>query len=299
MPAAVIVADLVKRYGAHAALSGISFAIEPGEIFGLLGPNAAGKTTTLECLIGLRRPDAGTLSVFGLDPGRESRAVRERIGVQLTALPDRIRVHEALQMFAGFYRRRADIPALLERVALTDRAQHRFAILSAGQRQRLAIALALVNEPELVLLDEPSAGLDAHARRDLHALVRGLKHDGRTVLLTTHHIDEAESLCDRVAIIDCGRIVAVGVPRELVASSGLPSRVAFSANRPLDDQVLRALPGVCALDADGLCSDRVHATVAALVRAIETAGGELTALSVRAPSLEDVFVALTSRKDRS
>jgi ABC-2 type transport system ATP-binding protein len=179
---------------------------------------------------------------------------------------------------------------------LSERAGARFATLSAGQRQRLALALALVNEPELIALDEPTAGLDPHARRDLHQVVRALKREGRTVLLTTHHIDEAEALCDRVAIVDSGRIVALGSPAELVAAAKLPTRIAFASTRPLDPAALRALPDVAAVEDGVLATSRVHATVAGLVRAVEAAGGELTALTVRAPSLEDAFLVLTGKR---
>ena len=187
MPGTVTVSDLSKRYGAVQAVRGLSFSVAAGEVFGMLGPNGAGKTTTIECLIGLREPDGGTIEVCGFDARRQPREVKERIGVQLqaTALQDLLSVREALRLFGSFYRRRADPERLLARFALTDKADARFASLSGGQQQRVAMALALVNEPELLLLDEPTAGLDPQARRELHGVIRELKADGRTVLLTT------------------------------------------------------------------------------------------------------------------
>src|SRR3954462_6129597 len=221
MPAKVIVRDLRKRYDRVEAVRGVSFTIEAGEIFGLLGPNGAGKTTTVECLIGLREPDAGDLEVCGLDARRYPQEVKQKIGVALqsTSLQDKITPREALRLFSSFYPQRAKPDELLQRMALTDKADARFDTLSGGQRQRLALALAFVNRPELIFLDEPTTGLDPQARRELHGVIAQMKRDGYTVLFTTHYLDEAEELCDRVAIIDRGRIVATGAPRELIAQS--------------------------------------------------------------------------------
>jgi ABC-2 type transport system ATP-binding protein len=219
MPAPVIVRDLTKRFGAVEAVRGVSFTIERGEIFGLLGPNGAGKTTTVECLVGLREPDGGELNVCGLDVRREPRAVKEKIGValQTTSLQDKITPREALRLFGALYPERIEPAALLERFGLTAKGDVAVDTLSGGQRQRLALALAFVNRPAVVVLDEPTSGLDPQARRELHAHIAQLKRDGCTVLLTTHYLDEAERLCDRVAIIHQGRIVATGAPRDLVA----------------------------------------------------------------------------------
>jgi ABC-2 type transport system ATP-binding protein len=305
MPAKVIVRDLRKRYDGVEAVGGVSFTIEPGEVFGLLGPNGAGKTTTLECLIGLREPDAGDLQVCGFDARRHPREVKQRIGVALqsTALPDQITPREALRMFGAFYRERAAPERLLERFALTEKADARFDTLSGGQRQRLALALAFVNQPELVFLDEPTTGLDPQSRRELHAAIARMKEDGYTVLFTTHYLDEAEALCDRVAIIDRGRIVATGTPRELVArTSGLQS-VTLVTERPLERSRLAGLPGVTELvcDADGTTvrfqTANAPDTLAGLAPLLAAAGAELLDLHVRKASLEDVFLGLTRSED--
>src|SRR5215213_4599475 len=210
MAAHVNVRDLRKSYDGVEAVRGVSFTVEPGEIFGLLGPNGAGKTTTVECLIGLREPDGGELEVCGLDARKHPREVKQKIGVALqsTALQDKITPREALRMFGSFYRDRVSPEALLRRFDLQEKADARFETLSGGQRQRLALALAFVNRPQLVFLDEPTTGLDPQSRRELHAAIAQMKRDGYTVVFTTHYLDEAEELCDRVAIIDRGRIVA-------------------------------------------------------------------------------------------
>ncbi len=301
MTATLTVTDLVKSYGAVQAVRGLSFAVAPGEIFGLLGPNGAGKTTTIECLIGLRDADGGSITICGHDLRREGDAVRERIGVQLqaTALPERITVREALQLFASFYAKRAAPEALLARFSLTDKATARFETLSGGQKQRLAMALAMVNEPEVLFLDEPTAALDPQARRELHEAIRGVKAAGRSVLLSTHYIDEAELLCDRVAIVDHGRIIALDTPANLIAGTSASTRVAFTTAAPLAADAVRALEGVSGVSADGratvLASAAPNRTIIALVHLIESSGGELVDLQIRKPSLEDVFIQLTGR----
>ena len=218
MPAKVIVRNLSKRYGGVEAVRGVSFEIEAGEIFGLLGPNGAGKTTTLECLVGLREADAGELKVCGLDARKHPQEVKQRIGVALqsTALQDKITPREALKLFGSFYRERAEPAALLARFALTEKADARFDTLSGGQRQRLALALAFVNTPELVLLDEPTTGLDPQARHVIWERLRNLLKQGKTLLLTTHFMEEAERLCSRIAIMDHGKIISGGDPRALI-----------------------------------------------------------------------------------
>ena len=240
MPAKVIVRDLKKHYDGVEAARGVSFDIEDGEIFGLIGPNGAGKTTTLECVIGLREPDSGRIEICGIDARQHPFDVKEKIGaaLQTTSLQDKITPREALALFASFYRQRTAAAELLERFGLTAKADAPFDTLSGGQRQRLALALAFVNRPELVFLDEPTSALDAQSRRDLHREILRMKADGHTVLLTTHYIDEAEALCDRVAVIDKGTIVATGGTRELMGqSSALPS-VTVTATRPLDRAAL-------------------------------------------------------------
>ncbi|WP_410587425.1 ABC transporter ATP-binding protein [Amycolatopsis sp. lyj-23] len=216
------VTDLRKCYGNRVAVDGVSFTVERGEIFGILGTNGAGKTTTVECLQGLRRADGGTISVLGLDPAADHVALTRRVGVQLqeSRLPAKLRVREALELFASFYPDSADVDVLLDQLGLRDHARSYFGKLSGGQKQRVSIALALVGQPELAILDELTTGLDPHARRETWQLVEGVRATGVTVLLVTHFMDEAERLCDRVAIFDAGRVVATGTPAELRATAG-------------------------------------------------------------------------------
>ncbi len=306
MSAHVVVRDLRKSYAGVEAVRGVSFNIEAGEIFGLLGPNGAGKTTTVECLIGLREPDAGELEVCGFDARRHPREVKQMIGVALqsTSLQDKITPREALRLFGSFYRERVPPGELLERFALTEKADARFETLSGGQRQRLAIALAFVNRPKLVLLDEPTTGLDPQSRRELHAAIAQMKHDGYTVLFTTHYLDEAEHLCDRVAIIDRGRIVGEGAPRDLIAQSKGRQSVTLLTSRAVELAQLSALPGaveVVATDASSAAFQfqtvDANASVAALMRLLNETRVELVDLQVRKASLEDVFLRLTSRHE--
>jgi ABC-2 type transport system ATP-binding protein len=295
----VVVRDLVKSYGSAQAVRGVSLSIKTGEIFGLLGPNGAGKTTTLECIIGLRQPDSGHIEVCGYNALAQSKEVKQRIGVQLqaTALQDKIRVREALALFASFYKKHADPDSLLERFSLVDKARSRFETLSSGQKQRLAIALALINEPEVLLLDEPTAGLDPQSRRELHGVVRQMREEGRTVLLTTHYIEEAEQLCDRIAIIDQGKIIATGTPAELVAGARSLPRIAFSAARPMDLSRVKSLASVQHANADGerwiIGTTNVSQTVVDLVGLLQAENNELRDLQIRRPTLEDVFIELT------
>ena len=216
------VTDLRKRYGSRVAVDGVSFTVERGEIFGILGTNGAGKTTTVECLQGLRQADAGRISLLGLDPASDRAALTRRVGVQLqeSQLPAKLRVREALELFASFYPEPADVDVLLDQLDLRDHARAYFGKLSGGQKQRVSIALALVGNPELAILDELTTGLDPHARRETWQLVEGVRATGVTVLLVTHFMDEAERLCDRVAIFDAGRVVATGTPAELRAAAG-------------------------------------------------------------------------------
>jgi ABC-2 type transport system ATP-binding protein len=302
MPPKVTVRNLVKRYGAVEAARDVSFEIQDGEIFGLIGPNGAGKTTTVECVIGLRSPDSGTIEVCGIDAQRQPKAVKERIGaaLQTTALQDKITPREALALFGTFYRHRTDPAALLERFALGDKADAAFDTLSGGQRQRLALALAFVNKPELVFLDEPTAGLDPHSRRELHGEIARMKDDGATVLLTTHYLNEAEALCDRIAVIDRGRIVATGSPRELVAGSSAVPTVQLTTTRRLDGEWLGQVPGVegLTIDASGLSAQfrarDPRATVSRVLAELEARGIDIVELHVSKATLEDVFLQLTS-----
>jgi ABC-2 type transport system ATP-binding protein len=301
----VRVSDLRKRYGPLEAVAGVSFDINDGEIFGLLGPNGAGKTTTIECVLGLNTPDSGDIEICGIDARRHPRAVREKVGaaLQTTALPDRITAREALEVFGAFYQNRQPTEALLQRFSLTSKADVAVDTLSGGQKQRLALALAFVNSPELVFLDEPTAGLDAHSRRELHGEIQKMRADGHTVLLTTHLLDEADLLCDRIAIISKGRIVAVGSPRELVARSARLQQISFETDRPFAATLIAGLPGVQRERHDHAAGEDISggvlhtttpgATVIALVSALESQGIGLEQLHVQKATLEDVFVELT------
>jgi ABC-2 type transport system ATP-binding protein len=280
------------------AVRGVSLEVHEGEIFGLLGPNGAGKTTVLECIVGLRVPDEGDIEVAGIDATRRTRDMQQRIGVMLqaTALQDKITPREALQLFGSFYRHASDPGSLLERFSLTDKADTTFDTLSGGQRQRLALALAFVNTPEILFLDEPTAGLDPQSRRELREEIARLKHDGRTVLLTTHDVDEAERLCDRVAIMDRGRIIAVGTPLELSAESASMQSVAFRTNTPIDAGRLSRVDGIADLVCDGTSTTfrtaDMRPTLRALAEFLQHEGIDLIDLHVRRATLEDVFLRL-------
>jgi len=299
MPDLLVVHRLTKRYGATEAVRGLSFAVAEGEIFGLLGPNGAGKTSTLECLAGLREPDAGEITVAGLDLRRAPRDVRAILGatLQTTALRDSLTPREALRLFGALYPRRTPPEPLLQRFNLADKADAPFATLSGGQRQRLALALAFVNQPKLVLLDEPAAGLDPLARRDLQADILRLKDDGHTVLLSTHDLDEAERLCDRVAVLHRGEIVALGPPRDLVRS---PARRhgAIRTLPALDPERVARLAGIEDVTRDGTLlrfGTRTPAeTLAALATLVLESRVELISLEIQPSSLEETFLALTA-----
>jgi len=293
--AVVAVDGLAKRYGNLAAVDGISFHVGRGEIFGMVGPNGAGKTTTVECVEGLRRPDAGRVTVLGLDPWRDAPALRERMGVQLqtASLPQRIKVGEAVGLFASFYRQAADGDALLARLGLGDTRKQYVSQLSGGQRQRLFVALALINRPEVVFLDELTTGLDPQGRRAIWDLVREMRAEGATVVLTTHFMDEAERLCDRVAIVDHGRIIALDVPATLVRRLGAEARVVFDLDGDLNPATLGVLDGVRRVERE---SERVvvsGGSLAAVVNTLEAAGVRFRTLRTEQPNLEDVFLALT------
>ncbi len=301
----VRVSDLRKRYGDVEALAGITFEVGRGEVFGLLGPNGAGKSTTIEILEGLRTQDGGEAIVLGLDVRRDAGALKTRIGVQLqtAALYPRLTVTELIDLFASFYPRSVPTGDLIRQLDLGERSNAQTRQLSGGQRQRLSVALALVNDPELVFLDEPTTGMDPAARRSLWELVRGLRDRGRTVLLTTHYMEEAEALCDRIAIMDHGRILEMGTVDELVTRRFHERAVHFDRLDGVDATALAALPGVrrVAHEDDGatfLYTDDVAATIGALLAIAEEHGVEPRGLGIRSPSLEDVFLALTGRAIR-
>ena len=304
MPANVVVHDLWKHYGAVPAVRGVSFTVEPGEIFGLLGPNGAGKTSTLECLVGLRDSTQGEIEICGLNARIAARAVKEKIGValQTTALQDKITAREAVRLFGSFYRDSVAAPELLQRFGLGEKADARFDTLSGGQRQRLALALAFVNRPAVVFLDEPTTGLDPQSRRELHEHIRQMKRDGCTVLLSTHHLEDAEQLCDRIAIIDQGRIVATGAPHELMAGAGGLQTLALVTTPMLPMDELAGLAGVTEVENAGtamrLRSRDVAATLEALGTLMRERAVELVDLQVRKASLEDVFLQLTRRETK-
>jgi ABC-2 type transport system ATP-binding protein len=302
MPVHIAVRDLRKRYGGVEALRGVSFGVERGEIFGLLGPNGAGKTTALECLTGLRAPDAGVIEVNGVDVARDPRTARERIGValQTTALQDKITPREALRLFGSFYRDSEAPAALLERFALTAKADAAFETLSAGQRQRLALALAFVNRPDALVLDEPTSGLDPQARRELHAEIARSKAEGRTVLLATHDLEEAEQLCDRVAIVAAGQVIAVGAPRELAARSSAAYSARLVAAAAIDRALLADAAGVVDLVCEGVVARFRTAdatqTLAQVTQRLAAARVDVVELDVRKATLEEVFLQLTEEK---
>ncbi|MFN0055283.1 MAG: ABC transporter ATP-binding protein [Planctomycetales bacterium] len=309
MPAAILCRQLVKTYPGRPpveAVRGLDLTVDTGECFGLLGPNGAGKTTTIEILEGLLERDAGDVEVLGRAWGRDDDAIRQRIGISLqeTKLSDKLSVRETLTLFRSFYRQGLDPQQALEEVSLTDKADAWVVKLSGGQRQRLAVACALVGNPELLFLDEPTTGLDPQSRRQLWDIIRGFKQRGQTVLLTTHYMDEAERLCDRVAIVDQGRVIAQGSPQQLIAGLGGEHIIRFRASgEPGDDlspERLQGLAAVRAVRQEGedytLSVSEPHLALPALLEYLCRCGRELTNLSTRHASLEDVFVALTGRR---
>lgn len=298
---AIRVRDLRKRYDDIQAVDGVSFEVGRGEVFGMLGPNGAGKTTTVEILEGLRVPDSGTAVVLGLDVASEAVALKERIGVQLQApaMYPNLTVRETIDLFRSFYRRSRSTSELIDALDLGERRDAPTKALSGGQRQRLSVALALVNDPEVLFLDEPTTGLDPQARRSLWDVVRGLKAAGATVLLTTHYMEEAEQLCDRLVVMDHGRVLEVGSVRELVARRFAEPAVRFDAIPGIGDTVLTSLPGVTRVvheeGAVALYTRDVPATIGGLLSTAGEAGAEPGNLAVRRATLEDVFLDLTGR----
>ncbi|HTT71903.1 MAG TPA: ABC transporter ATP-binding protein [Anaeromyxobacteraceae bacterium] len=296
---------LVKRYEEVVAVDGLDLEVLRGECFGLLGPNGAGKTSTLEVLEGLIAPTAGEVEVLGRSWGRHERELRERLGITLqeTRLPEKLTVLEIVELFRSFYERGRAVEEIIALVALEEKRRVWYEKLSGGQKQRLAVACALVGDPQLLFLDEPTTGLDPQSRRQLWDVVLGLKAEGRTVLLTTHYMDEAERLCDRVAIVDRGRVIALGTPRELIARVAGHAVVEFAVDGALlDEAALGALPGARGLRRTpggfALTVDRVHVAVPALLAHLEASRAPLERLSTHSATLEDVFVTLTGRRLR-
>jgi ABC-2 type transport system ATP-binding protein len=295
--------NMRKTYGKTTAVDDVSFEIRRGEIFGMVGPNGAGKTTTIECCEGLRRLDGGTLRVLGLDPQADVVALRKRTGVQLqsAALPPRIKVWEALDLFASFYPSGSDWKTLMERLGLVEKRNAYASNLSGGQKQRLFIALSLLNDPELVFLDELTTGLDPQARRAMWDLVRDIRDKGKTVFLTTHFMEEAERLCDRVAILDHGRIIALDTPPNLIRSLNAENRVAFITEESFPADSLKAVPGVVRVET---AADRVvvygrgDALVGGVVAALGAKGIPFRDLRTEQATLDDVFLTLTGRELR-
>jgi ABC-2 type transport system ATP-binding protein len=298
------VENLVKRYGDLEAVRGVSFSVEEGEVFGLLGPNGAGKTSTIEVLEGLRVADGGRVSVCGFDPLKNPTELKHEIGaaLQSTSLPDKLRVSEALRLFASFYKRGRKSEELLKRFGLEEKRNAFYSQLSGGQKQRLALALALVNDPKVLFLDEPTAGLDPQVRREIYDIIEELKREKKTIVLTTHYIEEAERLCDRVAIVDHGKVIVQGTPRELKQASANTSRVEVRLAKPASNGTLKSLDGVVdARELGGayvLHCQRTAPAIVALVKHLEADGNELVSLEIATPSLEDVFIELTGRRLR-
>ncbi len=299
MTAVIEVRGLTKRYGGQAVVDDISFHVDRGEIFGILGPNGAGKTTAVECLEGLRKRDGGEVRILSLDPRTDAHRLHQRIGVQLqeTQLPEKLRVREALELYASFYPDPADWRELLSRWGLADKAGTSFAKLSGGQKQRLFIALALVGNPEVVFLDELTAGLDPGARHVTWDLISKVRAQGVTVVLVSHFMDEVEELCDRVAILERGRIAALDTPAGLVDRAGGEYRVRFRPMAPLDEQSLAALPGVVSVIRRGAQVDISGSGDFASAVTAELARRQVVVadLRIEGRSLDSAYVALTGR----
>ena len=304
--AAISVRGLCKSYGDFEAVRGIDFDVKAGEVFGLLGPNGAGKTTTVEILEGIRPRTGGEVRVLGFDPGVQVRSLKDRIGVclQATNLPEKMRVHEALDLFGAFYSRTADKDQILKRLQLWEKRNQQYSKLSGGQKQRVALALALVNEPDLLFLDEPTTGLDPQVRLEIHGIIQELRDAKRTILLTTHYIEEAEKLCDRVAIIDEGRIIAIGTPREIQTKTLVHSRIDIACEQPLPAGSLpESLNGdKVTFGEDGrsltLQSSSPARSIVELVKWVDQLGIELSDIHLKRPTLEDVFIELTGKRLR-
>jgi ABC-2 type transport system ATP-binding protein len=301
---ALTIRDLHKSYGDVLAVSNLELAVSAGECFGLLGPNGAGKTTTIEICEGLLEPDSGDVEVLGMRWKTDERRLREMLGIQLqeTQLSEKLTVSETVRLFQSFYKSRRPVDDVIALVQLEEKAKARVGALSGGQKQRLAVACAIVGDPKLLFLDEPTTGLDPQSRRQLWDLITQFRADGRTVVLTTHYMDEAERLCDRVAIVDHGKVIALDTPRALIASLNTEHVIGFTLegeSNSADERALRALDGVTAVHRDNgtfeLKSMELRRTVPSLLSFLERSHLRLAELRTRSATLEDVFVSLTGR----
>jgi ABC-2 type transport system ATP-binding protein len=304
MSTAIEVKDLTKIYGELTAANSVSFTIEEGEIFGLLGPNGAGKTTTLEMIEGLRKPDKGSIQVCGMDVTKRANDVKEIIGVQLqsTSVYDKVKVSEVIDLFGGYYQRSLPTAGVLDKVSLADKRYSFVEALSGGQKQRLAIALAMVNDPEILFLDEPTTGLDPQARRNVWDIIEGLNERGKTIVLTTHYMEEAERLCERVGIMDHGQIIALDTPANLILKQNLDSAVEVISSNGTSKEFFEKLPRVNKVTQDGekfiLHTREALELLTDIIRLREENKLHLQNVSVREATLEDVFLELTGRKLR-
>jgi ABC-2 type transport system ATP-binding protein len=293
---AVTVEHLVKKYGRLVAVKDVSLSIQEGEIFGIIGPNGAGKTTAVECISGLRAPNSGSITVYGLSPRKDRNRIREFVGVQLqeAALPPRIKVGEVVRLFAAFYPNPIDPDQLLESLGIEQFVSSSFKSLSGGQKQRLSIALALVGNPRLAILDELTTGLDPEARREIWGLIERMRDRGVTVILVTHFMDEAERLCDRLALIDQGVVKALDTPEAIAATAG-GSRVRFVPSQPVDEQTLRAIPGVHEIERKEryVTITGTGDLAGSLINALAAIGVRVSDVEARTGNLEDAFIKLT------
>lgn len=300
----ITVRNLTKRYSSVIAVDDVSFSVSNGEVFGLLGPNGAGKTTTVEILESLRKPDSGSVFIDGLDVLSQAVAMKEIIGVQLqsTTLYEKARVYELLELFGLYFQKSIGVDKLLEDVSLADKRESYVKNLSGGQKQRVALALALVNDPKILFLDEPTTGLDPQARQNVWGIIENLRDSGKTIMLTTHYMEEAEKLCDRVGIMDRGKIITIGAPAQLVKETGLDSAVEFSCPPEQADAILNSLKNIKRISSsDGRYTVFTNKPSAVLQQIASLANREnilLDGLSLKRANLEDVFIELTGRKLR-
>ena len=304
MNSIIEVNNLEKKYGDVNAVNGISFSVERGEVFAILGPNGAGKTTTVEMIEGLRKPNSGSINVSNIDALKEPQRIKEIIGVQLqaTSLYDNIRVKEAIELFGSYYAKSVPAAIILDEVSLTEKKNSQVSKLSGGQKQRLSVGLALVNDPEVIFLDEPTTGLDPQARHNIWSIVEKLKERGKTVVMTTHYMEEAEQLCHRLAIIDQGRIIAMDTPDNLINNAGIATSIEFTTSKELDG-LAKQIPGICKVNNGSVHKYSVSTkTVSRILKDLTNLcydnNIELENISVRQATLEDVFLAMTGRKLR-